>query len=134
MKTTWQNMTQEDYCKLRKIVLEVLRVTRKTTKRTWQVYRDDIVANTIGRTWIELARLGETIDLEAPSAKHLKTIHECAHRAVRSPLEFPDAKGLFSVREVAQALGVNTKTAQRWRTKYGTNAVDELVRELMVQN
>lgn len=134
MTTNLQNMTTGEHKKLESIVLAIMRHVRKTTARTWRIHGEDIRANALERVWYEFARTGESIDLDNPSAKHLRIVAKCCQAAVYNPFAFIDASSLFSARETAKALGVSTGTAHAWRKKLGNQTCDRLVRLAIANN
>lgn len=129
MKTTTKPMadwTETDFKKARTLVKTVLSHVGKISRYRWRVFSDDLCDNALARSWRDIYRLGEELNLDAPSEEHLRIIAENC-KLVRSDAQhFPES--IYSVREMAGILDCSIGTAHAWTRGTARHELYEIMR------
>lgn len=123
---TMKDWTEEDLQKARTLVKTVLSHIGKISRYRWRVFADDLVDNALARSWRDIYRLGEDLDLDAPSDDHLRIIADNCKLARSDAQHFPEF--IYSVREMAGILDCSIGTAHAWTRGPARHDLYEIVR------
>ncbi len=121
-----KDWTESDMRKARKLVRTVLSHIGKISRYRWRVFSDELIDNALARSWRDIYRLGEELDLDAPSEDHLRIIADNC-KLVRSDAQhFPES--IYSVREMAGILDCSIGTAHAWLRGPARHDLNEIMR------
>lgn len=129
MKTTTKPMadwTETDLKKARTLVKTVLSHIGKISRYRWRVFAEDLIDNALARSWRDIYRLGEELDLDAPSEDHLRIIADNCKLVRSDSQHFPES--IYSVREMAGILDCSIGTAHAWTRGPARHDLYEIVR------
>lgn len=134
MKTTTKPMadwTETDLKKARTLVKTVLSHIGKISRYRWRVFSDDLVDNALARSWRDIYRLGEELDVDEPSEEHLRIIAENCKLVRSDSQHFPES--VYSVREIGAILATGRTTVHGWMKEFGTHEVNEMTRAIVTR-
>jgi len=132
MKTTTKPMadwSESDMKKARRMVRTVLAHVGKISRYRWRVFSDDLIDNALARSWRDIYRLGEELDLDAPSEGHLRIIAENCKLVRSDSQHFPES--VYSVREIGAILAIAKSTVHGWM-RSSTHEVNEMTRAMVI--